>query len=94
MTAETIARPSITLEDIHPAIWRRVEVPTELSLKSLHDVIQAAFGWEDRHLWHFEVGERRYGLPDPDWPIDGLAAARNIKLAALVDRGIKTFTYT
>jgi hypothetical protein len=94
MTAETIARLRITLEDIHPAIWRRVEVPTAFSLKSLHDVIQAAFGWEDRHLWHFEVGEQRYGLPNPDWPIDGLAAARNIRLAALVGRNIATFTYT
>ncbi len=92
MTAETIARLRITLEDIHPAIWRRVEVPTAFSLKSLHDVIQAAFGWEDRHLWHFEVGEQRDGLPSPDWPIDGLAAARNIRLAALVGRNIATFT--
>jgi len=37
-------------------------------------------GWLDYHLWEFEAGDRRYGLPDPDWPDDSLFAAKNTKL--------------
>ena len=47
MTAETVARLHIVLNDIDPAIWRRVDMPVTASLKMLHDVVQAARGWEN-----------------------------------------------
>ena len=34
----------ITLLDIKPAIWRRIQVP-DCTLADLHEYIQAAFGW-------------------------------------------------
>jgi hypothetical protein len=37
-------------------IWRRVIVPTTFTLAQLHAVIQAAMGWCDYHLHHFEIG--------------------------------------
>jgi hypothetical protein len=40
----------IELCDSDPLIWRQVEVPTSITLKALHDVIQAAMGWLDYHL--------------------------------------------
>ena len=94
MTAETVARLRISLDDIRPEIWRVVEIQITASLKALHDVIQAAMGWQDYHLWDFDAGGRRYGLPDPEWPIDDLAAAKNTKLASLIERGVTTMTYT
>ncbi|BCA63473.1 hypothetical protein HMP09_2707 [Sphingomonas sp. HMP9] len=94
MTAETIARVHIVLNDIEPTIWRRVDVPVTASLKMLHDIIQAAMGWENYHLWNFEAGDRRYGVPDPAWPDNGMAAARNVKLATLLDRGVRELLYT
>ncbi|MEX2304096.1 MAG: plasmid pRiA4b ORF-3 family protein [Bryobacterales bacterium] len=54
----------ITLQEIRPAVWRRVQVPGTLSLAGLHYVIQIAFGWTDSHLHEFCVGPRRYGFPD------------------------------
>jgi len=44
-------------------IWRQVEVPTAMTLKALHDVIQVIMGWSNSHLWEFTIGKRRYGLP-------------------------------
>jgi hypothetical protein len=90
---ETVARLRIALSDTDPEIWRRVEMPVEASLKMLHDVIQAAMGWQDYHLWEFETDGRRYGLPDPDWPDETLTAAKNVKLKALIDRGIRQLDY-
>ncbi len=94
MTDETIARLRISLNDTDPEIWHVVDVPLTASLKMLHDIVQAAMGWEDYHLWEFETGDRRYGLPDPEWPDDELAAAKNIKLGALIERGVREMTYT
>jgi len=91
---ETIARLHITLADTDPLIWRRVEMPVQASLKMLHDVIQGAMGWYDCHLWEFELDDGRYGVPDPGWPDDRLFAAKNIKLKALLDRGVRRFLYT
>jgi len=45
---EQIATLRIDFVDTDPAIWREVEVPTGITLKALHDVIQAAMGWFDR----------------------------------------------
>lgn len=91
---ETVARLHIRLADTDPAVWRRLDVPVDASLKMVHDSIQAAMSWLDYHLWEFEAGERRYGLPDPEWPDDRLHAAKTAKLKTLVDRGIRTFDYT
>jgi hypothetical protein len=47
MSIETVARLHIVLDEIEPAIWRRVDVPVTASLKMLHDILQAAMGWEN-----------------------------------------------
>lgn len=90
---ETVARLHIRLADTDPAIWRRIDMPVETSLKMVHDSIQAAMGWLDYHLLHFEAGDRRYGVPDPEWPDDRMYAAKTAKLKTLIDRGITMFDY-
>ena len=42
-----IATVHIELRDTDPVIWRQVEVPTSITLKILHRIIQAAMGWFD-----------------------------------------------
>lgn len=54
----------ITLLDIEPAIWRRIQVP-DCTLGVLHLYIQAAFGWQNCHLHQFEIETKRYGTPTP-----------------------------
>ena len=49
----------VALKDIEPMIWRRLELPSDLGLPLLHDVLQAAFGWENRHLHLFRKGDFR-----------------------------------
>jgi hypothetical protein len=45
-----IATVRIELKGSDPLIWREVEVPTSIALKTLHAIIQATTGWFDRHL--------------------------------------------
>jgi hypothetical protein len=45
MSADTIARLKITLDDVEPTVLRRVDVPFDIRLDRLHLTIQAAMGW-------------------------------------------------
>ena len=45
----------ITLEDISPAIWRRILVPDRYTFWDLHVAIQDSMGWLDYHLHAFEL---------------------------------------
>ena len=48
----------ITLNHTEPAIWRRILVPSDLQLSTLHYVIQIAMGWGNDHLYNFIIGKR------------------------------------
>lgn len=52
----------ITLRDVTPAIWRRIQVK-ECTLDKFHERIQTAMGWTNSHLHHFKIGEQSYGDP-------------------------------
>ncbi|HEY8032174.1 MAG TPA: plasmid pRiA4b ORF-3 family protein [Methylocella sp.] len=72
----------ITLEDIHPFIWRRFVVPATIRLSRLHAVIQIVMGWEDCHMHLFKAGESMYG-DDPE-PTGHFRAETNVKLSDLL----------
>jgi hypothetical protein len=77
-----IHRLKVTLRGSKPPIWRRFEVPSDITLAGLHSVIQLGFGWEDCHLWVFETPAGRYGSSDPDLEI---RSAAHKKLSAVAD---------
>lgn len=62
----------IELAGSKPLVWRRIIVPDNYTFLQLHLAIQAAFGWENRHLFSFSqkglADKEHYGLPDPDGP--------------------------
>jgi len=45
----------IELNDITPAIWRRIQISTNCNFWDLHVAIQDAMGWHDHHLHRFEI---------------------------------------
>lgn len=91
--ADDIARIRIVLLDVTPQIWRTIEVPSTVSLRGLHDAIQAVVPFDNRHLFLFEIGDRRYGIPDREWDAD-MRDAKNIRIGALIDRGVTELGYT
>jgi hypothetical protein len=63
-TSETVHQLEVTLEDVEPLVWRRIEVPSSITLAGLHAVIQRAMGWHGYHLHQFEIGDTVYGVDD------------------------------
>ncbi len=49
-------RVRLDLHGARPPVWRRLELPGDLTLPRLHDVFQAAMGWSDSHLHRFRTG--------------------------------------
>ena len=95
MTADTIACLKITLNDVKPAVLRRVEVPLGIRLDRLHLTIQAAMGWTNSHLYEIRVGDVGFGTPDPDvdWAGDFLDARKARLDDCLEDIGTKKLVY-
>jgi hypothetical protein len=94
-SASSVARLKVTLDDVEPAVVRRLEVPLDLRLDRLHLVLQAAVGWTNSHLWEFRAGDVGWGIPDPEWdrgsgPLD---ARKTTLLKVIEDTGAKTLTY-
>ena len=85
----TVHKLKVTLRGTSPPIWRRLDVPSDITLKRLHTVIQLAFGWDDYHLFVFETRAGRFGSYDPDLEIRSAAGKKLSAVAASADEKIQ-----
>ncbi len=90
MSADTIARLKITLDDVEPTVLRRVDVPFDIRLDRLHLTIQAAMG-----LDQLRAGDVGWSTPNPDadWSGDFLDARKARLGDVLEDIGTKKLIY-
>jgi hypothetical protein len=73
---DTLYQLRITLQEVQPPVWRRIQVK-DCSLARLHRIIQVAVGWEDYHLYSFEIEGTEYGDPElvqPDLEMEDACA--------------------
>lgn len=91
----SIYRLFVTLADIEPPIWRRIEVPAGTTLDKLHSILQAAMGWQDYHLHMFEIEGHSYSVIDEDDPwMEEVKDERRVSLAEAAPRKGTQFLYT
>lgn len=57
-----VLRVRVSLDDSGGQIWRRLDLRSDLTLDTVHFIIQATFGWASHHRFRFSIG----GAPD-DW---------------------------
>ena len=87
----------VTLLGTSPPIWRRLLVPADLTLAQLHDLLQAAMGWEDGHMHEFSLGQRRFGRPNPEDRLIGMPSVENertVRLSSVLGRVGAKVIYT
>lgn len=59
----------IKLQNIEPTIWRRLLVPSNITFHKFHKIIQAAFDWQDYHLFLFDFKDFVVVNSDPEMPL-------------------------
>ena len=83
----------ITLNDIKPPVWRRVQVK-DCTLAKLHQVIQVGMGWTNSHLHSFSIGDRTFGMAEvDDFEELDMLDERKQTLAATLGESIREFIY-
>jgi hypothetical protein len=99
------SRPSVAAKHVYqlkiklpgsvPLIWRRVLVPSSLTMSKLHRVFQITMGWRDCHLHRFLIDGVYYSapVPDTDWEDVGETDYRRLRLSQLVPASRLTFLY-
>jgi hypothetical protein len=85
----------ITLKEIQPPIWRRIQVK-DGTLDKLHEHIQTAMGWTNSHLHRFKIGDKEYG--DPDLLFDdvepwGFEDSTSTKISEVLPRSGRRFLF-
>jgi len=90
-------RLKVTLKGSKPPIWRRLEVPGDITLAELHQVLQVAMGWTNSHLHSFKIGEIYYQEPDPffdpEFSMSEIKDEKNFKLQQVAPREKMKFFY-
>ena len=86
-----IARLRVEIEEVTPAVIRRVEVPLDTRLDKLNVILQVAIGWQNCHPFEFRHGDTVYGLVSSQNEINPVPAEK-ATLADLAKLGT-TFDY-
>ena len=94
--AQSVYQLKITLRDIRPPIWRRVQVRSDATLGHLHWVIQFAMGWTNSHLHSFSLHGVEYSMLMPDLGLDDLDMRdeQPVKLSKVITGEKVKFFYT
>src|SRR5262245_41561392 len=84
-----IARLRVEIDEVTPAVIRRVDVPVTIRLDDLHFVLQIAIGWQNCHPFEFRVGDgaadaKVWGLIDRDNPDSTTLSAETATLAEVL----------
>jgi hypothetical protein len=93
MTAVSIAHLRLKLDDVEPAVVRRLEAPLTIRLDRLHLVLQAAMGWTNSHLYEIRARDVGWGMPEPDFGDGPLDASKTRLADVLEDVGVKSLKY-
>jgi len=94
--SERLYQFRVSLKEIRPEIWRRIQVK-DCTLDRLHEHIQTAMGWTNSHLHQFEINDVQFG--DPELLDDGFddfecQDSRVIKLSQTLPKDGKRFQFS
>jgi hypothetical protein len=82
----------ITLDEIEPAIWRQIQTH-DCTLADLHEIIQSCMGWEDDHMYAFEIGDDQYTDLGRGGDLYEYRDSRSSRLSDFIKRGEDCFVY-
>ncbi len=91
-SSKRVHQLKVVLRGARPPIWRRLQVPSDITLAELHRVVQVAMGWQDYHLHQFEIAGVTYGVDDGEGWGPAPEDERRTRLDRVADTGTR-FAY-
>ena len=89
-----ILQLKIYLKNIDPKIWRRFLVSDNILFHQLHNILQEIMGWENYHLYSFDIDGMRIELPDEGGYSENESEnSKKIKLNKFIGAEKKKFDY-
>ncbi|AEE50768.1 plasmid pRiA4b ORF-3 family protein [Haliscomenobacter hydrossis] len=80
----------VQLEGINPLIWRTFQIDQTETFFDLHEILQIVMGWENAHLFEFQIKERKIGLlPDEEEMWDTDANLEDSESIMLIDLNLQ-----
>ena len=49
-----------------PPVWRQLQLRADTRLDQLHEILQAALGWENYHMHVFTFADEEFGVRNPE----------------------------
>lgn len=84
----------VTLREVNPPVWRRVQVPENATLFRLASTLILAMGWSGGHLHQFRIGGKNYGMPDEEFNDElKIIDEQDIDLESLEISDLKAFIF-
>ncbi|MFI5777134.1 plasmid pRiA4b ORF-3 family protein [Nocardia sp. NPDC051570] len=85
----------VDLRGAKPPIWRRLQVPGDIPLCELHELLQIAFDWDSAHMYVFDTAYGQFGVANPELgfrsdtkvTLEQVASAPGAKLTYTYDFG-------
>lgn len=88
---QTVYQLKITLKNIRPPIWRRIQVLSSTTLEQLHLIVQEVMGWDNYHMHSFSIAGIDYGQPQREFNV---RSEKTVKLSQVVKGEKSKFFYT
>ena len=88
---QTVYQLKITLKNIRPPIWRRIQVLSSTTLQQLHLIMQEVMGWDNYHMHSFSIAGIDYGQPQPEFNV---RSEKTVNLSQVVKSEKFKFSYT
>lgn len=82
----------ISLQETSPLVWRKILTHEFIELDELHMLIQITMGWENRHLYDFNINNKIYTDSESAFEMNAMAAD-GLQLCDVLEDA-KKFIYT
>lgn len=87
-----VCQLKVTLRDIRPPIWRRIQVLSDITLHEFHWTLQAVMDWSNSHLHEFMISGNAYGDPEMDSEAD-VEDEKTVRLGQVISAEKEKFYY-
>jgi hypothetical protein len=89
---ESVYQLKVSLTESNPPIWRRIQVPSHITLYKLQRILQTVMGWKNAHLHQFTIAGTAYGQSHPEYGLE-MKTERRARLDELITREGDRFIY-